>query len=271
MQRIAVIGDPHGNLPAVEAVLARLREESPDAVFHAGDVVNGPCSRATLELLESEGISGVFGNHEEYILLCDGPETPERLRGERFEPARCTRRELSDGHLGQISRWPVSLKLASDVTLVHGTGRIGYRIAAETPDGVLRKAREDYGTPVVVAGHTHRVLKREFEGTLFVNAGSAGRPVDGDARAPYLVLERRNGRWDARFERTDYDRDSLPDLGGDWIACGGGFAAVTVHEMQEGRSLLTPFLRRWDQFWPELNMEDAYRRFAGMEGLRLLA
>jgi len=270
MIRIAIIGDPHGNLPAVEAVLRRLEDESPDAIYHAGDVINGPVSRRTLELLDSRGIPGVFGNHEEYILQCDGDDTPERLRSERFNPARCTRRELTDEQLREIASWPILLRPDPDITLVHGTGRIGHRIADETSNDVLREAQREYGTPVIVAGHTHRVFKRVFEGTLFVNAGSVGRPVDGDPRAPYAVLERKNGEWDVRFERVEYDRDLLPELARGWIECGGGFAAVTVHEMQLGRRMLTPFLRRWDELWPGAAMDDAYQRFAAMEGLRPL-
>ena len=67
--RIACISDIHGNLPALEAVLADVRAQSPDLTLSLGDQVNfGPQPLQVLQLLVSEGIPCLLGNHEQRVL-----------------------------------------------------------------------------------------------------------------------------------------------------------------------------------------------------------
>ena len=79
MPRIAALYDIHGNLPALEAVLAEVRKLAVDAVVVGGDVLPGPMSRECLELIGASGIPTQFihGNGESAAI--------ESLRGGTLE------------------------------------------------------------------------------------------------------------------------------------------------------------------------------------------
>src|ERR1700759_5566789 len=66
--RIAIVSDIHDNLTAFEAVLADLRETSPDLVLHGGDLVSGGSSPAEVgDWIRVLGWQGVFGNTDEAV------------------------------------------------------------------------------------------------------------------------------------------------------------------------------------------------------------
>src|SRR5438067_10678951 len=66
--RVAVVSDIHGNLTALEAVLADLREMSPDLVVHGGDLVGtGPVDAEAIDLVRDRGWPGVYGNTDEML------------------------------------------------------------------------------------------------------------------------------------------------------------------------------------------------------------
>jgi diadenosine tetraphosphatase ApaH/serine/threonine PP2A family protein phosphatase len=73
-----------------------------------------------------------------------------------------------------------------------------------TPPARLEAIARDAGANVLVTGHTHRPLIARAAGTLFVNAGSAGRPGDGDPRAAYALVTLSRGAAEARLCRVPY-------------------------------------------------------------------
>ncbi len=120
------------------------------------------------------------------------------------------------------------------VVLVHGTPVLNTVYWTEDrPDSFCTKMAELAGAKagdVIAFGHTHKPWHREIDGIHFVNAGSVGRPKDGDWRAGYVVLEFSDGAVDVRFERVEYDveatiaglRDAqLPDDLGEVLRTGG--------------------------------------------------
>ena len=266
MTRIAVLSDAHGNLPALEAAAAHARGLSVDVLLHAGDMVNGPASAEVLDYLTANGIPGVFGNHEEYVLDCTDADASDTLRSDRFASVRWTRGTLSDAHLAQMASWPVTLQPHPDVTVLHGsTQSLRARLAEETTDDEVLAMYRDIHARAIVSGHTHLPHIRRLNGTVFVNAGSTGRPVDDDGRAAYALLTKGDGAWQAEIMRVPYDTrpvlDAARRLGG-WLEGGGGFAAIMLHEMLEGRRWGQPFLRWWNKAAPGLGVDDAYRAFA---------
>ena len=67
--RIALVADVHSNILALEAVMKAIKKHSPDMIISLGDQVNlGPCPRETMDLLKSEKVTCLHGNHERYIL-----------------------------------------------------------------------------------------------------------------------------------------------------------------------------------------------------------
>ena len=83
---------------------------------------------------------------------------------------------------------------------------------------------------VIAFGHTHVPWHREVDGIHFLNAGSVGRPKDGDWRAGYVLLEVARGRVSVEFRRVEYDLDEavrgirasdLPDDFAEFLRTGG--------------------------------------------------
>jgi putative phosphoesterase len=198
--RVAVFGDVHGNLPALQAVLAAVWRERPDAVLCTGDLVNyGPDPVPALQRALAAATLAVAGNHDLLLARWRGEPLPERpgrdmavetacLRwtAERLGPAE---RQLL-GALPPVQLWRVG---ALSVLLAHGSPASPEEyVVPELPSGrwrriVAQAARA--GARVVVLGHTHRPLRLRRAGVLFCNPGSVGWPKDGDPRASYGVLE----------------------------------------------------------------------------------
>ncbi len=253
--RLAVLSDVHGNVPALEAVLEELAGWSPDRVVVNGDLVSrGPCSRAVLELLDTACPDAVclHGNHEEYLLrVSDTPPDPGSPTYDIDRFALWCAAELGEAR-ERLRDWRGHLDLedlegGASVHITHGS-RLGNRdgISAHTPDDDLPGK---LGAPcdLFIGAHTHKPLHRHFNGTLVVNTGSVGQPMDGDVRAAYGRFTLRDGRWQAEIRRVSYDRQrALRDFEDSGFVEGGGpLAAVIRRELEEARPHLGPWRRQW--------------------------
>ena len=204
--RVAALYDIHGNLPALEAVLAELEREPVDAIVVGGDVVPGPMPQAAFDALArlTPPVHYILGNCEvavlDHIAGRDLPPLPEPVR----ESMRWTAAQLDDTSARRMASWPKTLRLSidglGDVLFCHGTPRNENEIFTRlTPEAVLRPLFDDLGVAVVVCGHTHMQFERTIGTTRVVNAGSVGMPW-GDPGADWLVLGP-----DVRLRHTTYD------------------------------------------------------------------
>lgn len=254
--KIAVLSDIHGNVPALEAVLEDIHAWGPDRVIVNGDVVNrGPYSRQVLELLREStlGCELLSGNHETFTLYA--AEHPPEAGDPGFELRRFahwTAEQLGPAILEELRRWPDHLDIAdleggASVHVTHGSRR-GNRdgISASTPDEELP---HKLGEPreLFIASHTHKSMLRRFNGTLVVNTGSVGQPLDGDPRAAYGRFMFRGGQWQAELRRVEYDkpRAERDFIQSGFIEGGGPLAGLIAREHRECRMHVGPFMRRY--------------------------
>ena len=173
--RVAALNDVHGNLPALEAVLAEVASLDVDRIVCGGDVVAGPFEAECVALLLEHDAAFVRGNAE--------------------------RRASDPAWLREL---PVSLAL-DGVRYCHGSPRRDDEILTKvSPDERLRAALADVEERVVVGGHTHVQFARELDGILFANAGSVGRPYEGRRGAFWALVE--DGRVELRH--TPYAVDA---------------------------------------------------------------
>lgn len=229
MTRIAVVSDLHGNRTAFEAVLADLRERSPDLVLHGGDLADSGASPVEIvDRIRDLGWPGVLGNTDE--MLC----RPESLRVfaaqrpglERMfemieEMAAWTREALGPQRLAWLETLP-RLQASGPMALVHGSPETPWRApAADAGDAELESVYRALGRPVAVYAHIHRPFVRRLPDLVVANSGSVSLPYDGDRRAAYLLLDGTV----AEVRRVEYDVDAeirglagcgLPHAG--WVA-----------------------------------------------------
>lgn len=217
--RIAAISDVHGNLHALQAVLADIRRRGCDAIVNLGDIASGPLWPAeTVALLMGTPALTIRGNHERQLL---GDDVAAMGESDRFAHAA-----LTPDQLAWIAALPAQARL-DEVHLLHGTpgSDVGYLMERVEPGG-SRAARADevaaalgdIEAHVVLCGHTHvpRVLRLD-DGRLCVNPGSVGLQAfrgrqpwphvmqSGTPAARYAMLQRDSGNWRAELLAVDYD------------------------------------------------------------------
>ena len=218
--RVAALYDIHGNLPALEAVLAEVREAKVDRIVVGGDVVLGPMPLEALTALDHLDIPVEFihGNCDREILsqMTTGAcNIPEAYR----EDMRWVAAQLSPEHERLFASWPDTVRVAipslGDVLFCHATPRNDTEIfSKDTVEGKLLPIFEPLGVSLVICGHTHMQFDRMIGTTRVVNAGSVGMPF-GKPGAYWLLLgpdvQLRHTRYDlegaaARIRNTSYPR-----------------------------------------------------------------
>jgi putative phosphoesterase len=175
--RVAVLDDVHGNLPALEAVLAEVAALEVEAVVCGGDVFAGPFPRECLERLVDRGAVFVRGNADR-----ESPRAPAGLWDWVVE-------QLDPLLLEFVAGWPHPVSL-DGVLYCHGSPRDEDEILTRvSPDERFRAALGGVRERLVVGGHTHVQFVREVGGIRFVNAGSVGMPYEGRPGAFWAVVD----------------------------------------------------------------------------------
>jgi len=270
--KIAVLSDIHGNVPALEAVLADLDQWGPERVVVNGDLINrGPNSLPVLQMLLERLPTAVFlkGNHETYVLQCleeDFPRDGPRYEMHRF--AWWTFHQLGE-EMRRVASWAANMDLTDldggSLHFTHGS-RLGNRdgISPRTTDEELPAKLGDR-RDLFVASHTHLPMIRDFQGVLVVNSGSVGAPFDRDPRSAYARLSFSRGRWLAEIRRLEYDRErAMRDYEESGFCAGGGpLTRVMLKEMELSRGLMAPWLRAYRDAVSagELTLEASVERF----------
>ena len=246
--KIALISDIHANRPALEAVLDDLAARTDvSATYHLGDLVGyAPWPNEVVARIREEGIPGVAGNYDS-TTATDYKHCGCRYEDPRQEELSHLSYEWTREHVSaETKAWLGTLPFRLDIRplgghqagptliLVHGAPTLNTLYWTEDrPDSFCSKMAERAGAgrgDVIAFGHTHQPGHREVEGVHFVNAGSVGRPKDGDWRAGYVILELGGDGFGVEVVRVEYDLErarqgilesDLPDDFAEYLATGG--------------------------------------------------
>ncbi len=240
--RIALISDIHGNLPALEAVLAHARGKAPDIVFSLGDQVGfGPCQREVVLRLTAEGINCLRGNHEQRLVdLRDG----QRFDTPNFAALHWGNAQLSglDMALPMTHRFPAE---QGGLFLTHAAPSDTYgKVHPDHPEP-MDAALTEAGVPVMAVGHRHQGFARLVGGRLVVVAGSVGAAENGIAgTALYTMATFAHGGWTFEPMLVPYDVTPLyaQFLTSGLAAADPVFARLTHTSMRTNMELFFPFM-----------------------------
>ncbi len=199
--RVAALNDIHGNLPALDAVLAEVESEGVDAIVCGGDVVGGPFSREVFDRLAGlPHVLAVRGNADREVL--EGRDAygidwaAERAR-------------LGEKRLSVVASWPLTVEL--DVAEIgrtlfcHAVPSADEPIFTRiTPDEDVGRLLGDVDAALLVCGHTHVQFDRVLpSGLRVLNAGSVGMPYEGRPGAFWALLGP-----SVELRRTEYDAEA---------------------------------------------------------------
>lgn len=222
--RLALISDLHGNVLALEAVLAELNDAGIERIVCLGDVASGPQPRETIERLRELDCPVVLGNWDTWLL--EGvPELPGEAGPKLRDQGNWSAAQLREPERNFLRslepRVEVSLDGAS-IVCVHGSPRSSMEeIRHSTPDAELDEMLSEERSLVLTAGHTHIQLIRRHDSTLIVNPGSVGLPFDGrpwngavrmSPWAEYAILTAEDGQVSADLRHAPYDVSALRDV-----------------------------------------------------------
>lgn len=215
--RLAVVSDIHGNLTALDAVIADLARRGVDRVVHGGDLALGGCRGAeVIDRIRELGWPGVVGNTDE-LLWRPEEQTAQlqrapklagllRLLFEEYAPATCG--QIGPERLAWLRALP-SQHRVGDVLVLHASpGDLWRAPAADAAGETLLATYAPCDARTVVYGHIHRPYVRRLGATTVANSGSVGAPYDDDPRASYLLVE--DGT--AAVVRVDYDVEREAEL-----------------------------------------------------------
>lgn len=221
--KLAVISDIHGNLPALDAVLADIQSQGIDQIVNLGDIVSGGLFPAeTADRLMPLNMPTIRGNHERQL-----------LEQEASDMSLSDRHAFDRLHAAQwqwLKNLPAELTLHEDILMVHGVpgDDLIYLLEEVTAAGVQPSSEArvlslvaDRNASLILCGHTHIPRKlRLADGRLIVNPGSVGLQAydddtpcshvmeSGSPHARYAIVERQNGEWNVEFKAIDYDWES---------------------------------------------------------------
>jgi len=218
--RLAIYSDVHGNLTALQTVLADIKKQAPDLIAFAGDLcLMGVRPKACLELARAETDIFIYGNTDEYIhspqpVPEDATEAQRQWRESFNEIAAWTHDQLGSKNVAWLQRLPFSHRISptavpqDDLLMVHANPldvnqvifptadfqaeQLG-EVRHEQSDEELRPLLENTTAGIIAFGHLHIPNVRRWGDILLANISSVNLPGDGDDRAKYGLLTWRKG------------------------------------------------------------------------------
>ena len=197
--KIALISDIHGNYPALEAVIERVRKENCELILSLGDIAGYYCMiNECVDLCRKNEVVNILGNHDDYLVsstVCPRSTTAniciefqrKVITSENLEWLQKSIREYRNLHY-----W-----------FVHG----GWNDPLDEYVGSFDFAgMSDYGATLFASGHTHIQKILTSEGLTYVNPGSVGQPRDNDPRAAFAII---NSSGEVSLCREEYDIDRI--------------------------------------------------------------
>ena len=219
---LAVLYDIHGNLPALEAVLAEAEDAGADRYLLGGDYgTPSPWPLETLgRLKELPNATWIRGNGERWL------REPPLDRPEIMSMYELFGRGVPDDVLEWLYGLPTQAELDGNL-YVHGSPLSDVESFAPQPEEGEERMLAGVHDRTVVFGHSHQQFRRPGpDGTALLNPGSVGMPLDGDVRAAWAT-------WDGDFEfrRTEYDVERAAE---GYRSLGGEFAEFAANRILRG-------------------------------------
>lgn len=211
---IAIFGDIHGNIEALKTAYAEAVSKGIDKMYHLGDLGGyAPFVNEVVDFIIEHGIEGVQGNYDEAVANdrehcgCKAEDPiQEEMANRSFE---WTKKHASPQSKNYMKSLPFEIQLNVDgrkIIIFHASPKKNNLYwYGDRPEKFFREMAGKVDADVVIYGHTHRAYRKDLDGKIFINAGSVGKPKDGDIRACLTLVEITGGAVKTEFLRVQYD------------------------------------------------------------------
>jgi len=231
--RLAVLADIHGNLSALDAVMADVKRQRVDGLIVAGDFCDRPQPLETVRAVQALDACAIRGNREDYVLAYAGQDAPAHWHTSRqWIGVRWLCEHLDREALEYIASLPEECVYAAGdadpIRVVHAAPGSTTELVLPSRDPVamalyrqagllelsysrvsIDEAVTRFDEPALICAHSHIPWTQEQGGRLLVNPGSVGIPINGDTRAQYALLTWESNRWQTEHRAVGYDMDRI--------------------------------------------------------------
>jgi predicted phosphodiesterase len=240
--RVAALYDVHGNLPALEAVLAEVEREQSDAIVFGGDIIAGPMPQETLARVRGLGEKAhlIRGNADRIAL-----EFRRGLRSQGEGLGDWVGKQLTDAEAELLESLPLTVTLDVDglgpTCFCHATPRDDEEVFTERDaDEVVSAMLAGTEETTIVCGHTHMQVDRRVGRWRVINTGSVGLPYDATG-AHWALLGP-----DVELRRTEYDREDAARLFHEIVGSRSGDSSVIDNLLRPApREEALDFYQQW--------------------------
>jgi predicted phosphodiesterase len=223
---IGLLYDIHGNLVALEAVLDDAEQAGVSSYVLGGDYATfGPWPRQTVELLETlPSLVRIRGNVDRW--LRDEPEVPETAKQFVTTAVTVARESLGPAVVERLYGLPERSEL-DGMLICHGSPLSDIETFAPDAEPSEERLLAGEAERTILFGHSHRQFRRAGpNGTLLVNPGSVGAPLDGDPRAAWASYS----KGEIALRRTPYDVERAAAQ----MRSQGSWADPIAHRIEHG-------------------------------------
>jgi len=212
--KFAVLGDIHGNIEALKEAYQAALSAQAAKIYHLGDLGGyAPFVNEVVDFLVDHHIEGVQGNYDEAVANdrehC-GCKAEEPLQEEMAHRSFAwTKSHVSPKSKDYMKNLPTEVTFEAEskkVRLFHATPKKNNLYWYEDrPEKFFNEMAGKVDADILIYGHTHRSYKKDFNGKIFINAGSVGKPKDGDPRACVTLIDISTDKVNVEFLRVAYD------------------------------------------------------------------
>jgi putative phosphoesterase len=215
---VALLGDIHANLPALEAVVAHAQTHGAEQFWNTGDFLGyGAFPNEIFDCLHRIGARSIFGNYDYKVLNFPQKQIKwkKNKRPGKFLAFKWANEHLLPENEQYLRSLPEKLRFEIEhlrILMVHGSPEsIDEMVSENTPKERLEYFAETEEADVILSGHTHHQFWRQVKGVWFINPGAVGRQGDGDPRTAYALLNIEKGGIIVHPFRLDYDIERAVD------------------------------------------------------------
>ena len=212
--KFAVFGDIHGNIEALMAAYEAAQAAGAEKIYHLGDLGGySPFVNEVVDFIKEHNMEGVQGNYDETVAHdrehcgCKAEDpVQEEMANQSFAWTKEHASSKTKEFLGKLPAEIAFPVHGRKVSLFHATPRKNNLYWYEDrPEKFFQEMAGKIDADVLIYGHTHKPYWKDFENRIFINAGSVGKPKDGDSRACVTLIDITAEKVNVEFLRVPYD------------------------------------------------------------------